>query len=575
MAGPIHYELYVRKTAPSPWALQMATESRAQALGQAETLLADGDVAAVRVTKETLDPDTMEFQSVTVLNRGAPEIKKKTLVRDDARTSNCLAPPDLHAPHARELIARVLDDWLARHGVTVFELLHRAELAERLDAAGVELQHAIQKVAVPESQATGQPVHELIRHYQKLADAAIERLIKTERKGRFPDMARLGPAKAAERVAGDPERAFLLGGAVARLLIGVRGPRARLGALMDLADQAPDAGPARAVIFVVLDQILAETASRRQAMADILGPSLDPGGLMLATVCILAPDEVALIARADPRLAEGLPVIEGAARRLAERLADPQGVLLPQTRTALARQMLRDLRGPRRLRPRDPVAEIETLRTLATLLAATGDRLLSAEEVQNAFADRSKSLVTADFVGQYAACFDGVAAEAEGLLRLCENVTGVASQRSAARWLKASLTSLRFESEMLGAAHEESPARRLVWLAQLQNGVRQAGLAEADTRDLSDAVGALGDQLEARTNLCGAVVRSRASPAQKLSVLLRMAVGESAPLGAAADRARAEALKLLRASETRAALAARPAEVAALRPMLQATGLAA
>ena len=60
----------------------------------------------------------------------------------------CAGPAELYSPHARALIGRVLEDWLRREGVTAFELLHRPDVAERLEAAGVELQHAIQKVAV-------------------------------------------------------------------------------------------------------------------------------------------------------------------------------------------------------------------------------------------------------------------------------------------------------------------------------------------------------------------------------------------------------------------------------------------
>ena len=58
----------------------------------------------------------------------------------------------------------------------VYAALELVEM-ERQDVDGVtEMQHAIQKVAIPESQAVGQPVHDLIRHYQKLADAAARSL---------------------------------------------------------------------------------------------------------------------------------------------------------------------------------------------------------------------------------------------------------------------------------------------------------------------------------------------------------------------------------------------------------------
>ena len=73
MAGPIHYEVYIRKTAPAPWTLLMATEDRKTATETAEDTLSDKRAVAVRVTKETLDPDTMAFNSVTVLTRGMAE----------------------------------------------------------------------------------------------------------------------------------------------------------------------------------------------------------------------------------------------------------------------------------------------------------------------------------------------------------------------------------------------------------------------------------------------------------------------------------------------------------------------
>ena len=228
MAGPVHYEVYIRKTAPAPWSLQMATEDRAHAVQTAEELLADDRAAAVRVTKETLDPDTMEFNSLTVLTRGAPEVQRKRVVPEDQAGPRCSAPQDFYTPHARETIGRVLEDWLGRNGVTAFELLHRPDLAERLEASGVELQHAIQKIAVPESQDVGQPVHDLVRHYQKLSDKAVERVIAAGRRDLFPGLENHSIADLAHRMAGQSDRAFIMGGIVAGALKGIRGGRPRL-----------------------------------------------------------------------------------------------------------------------------------------------------------------------------------------------------------------------------------------------------------------------------------------------------------------------------------------------------------
>ena len=73
----VHYELFIRRTPGGGWTLDMATENRAAAISNAEELMSAGKVAAVRVTKETLHPETREFQSVTILNLGATEPPKK------------------------------------------------------------------------------------------------------------------------------------------------------------------------------------------------------------------------------------------------------------------------------------------------------------------------------------------------------------------------------------------------------------------------------------------------------------------------------------------------------------------
>ncbi len=571
MAGPVHYEVYIRKTAPAPWSLQMATEDRAHAIQTAEEILTDHGAAAVRVTKETLDPDTMAFNSVTVLTRGAPEVQRKRVVPEDEAGPRCGSPQDLYAPMARDLIGRVLEDWLNRQGVTAFELLHRPDLAEKLDASGVELQHAIQKVAVPESQAVGQPVHDLVRHYQKLAERAIERLMLAGRRNQFPDLENHSLADLAHRLAGQADRAFIMGGIISGAMTGVRGGRARLDRLMDLAGRAPMEGPPRAMVMVPIEQVMCELFAARTNLADVLGPALDQGASLAAVVRMVAPREVGALINQDARLALQVPVVDGPAARLGERVAAGEFPLLS---AALARMVVRELMSPRRLRPNDAAGEIDILRTLAMTLTATAGRLLTLEEVQTAFNERSKALVTADFVAAYVKTCTTVLCEAEALTRLCENVTGTANKRAAARWLAACVGSLRFEGEMR-AASDQTAAQKLGILAGLARAVRACGLTERDETEIVTAIGSVGGTVEAEARIVLMLARSPAPLPQKLSVLLRMAAGETAPLGPAADRAKAEAVKLFRAPDNRAALAADPGKLAPLKGLMKAAGLAA
>ncbi len=571
MAGPVHYEVYIRKTAPAPWSLQMATEDRAHAVQTAEELLADDRAAAVRVTKETLDPDTMEFNSVTVLTRGAPEVQRRRVVPEDQAGPRCTAPQDFYTPHARETIGRVLEDWLGRHGVTAFELLHRPDLAEKLEASGVELQHAIQKIAVPESQDVGQPVHDLMRHYQTLSDKALERVIGAGRRNLFPDLEDHSIAELAHRLTGQPDRAFIMGGIVSGALKGLRGGRARLDRLMDLADRAPLDGAPHALVMVPVEQLLCEMLGARTSLADVLGPSLDQGASLAAVVRMVAPREINALIAQDPRLALQVPAVDGPAARLGARL---EAGHFPLLSAALARMVLRELMSPRRLRPNDPGGEIDILRTLAMTLTVTAGRLLTLDEVQTAFNERSKAIVTADFVAAYVKPCETVLCEAEQLTRLCENVTGAANKRSAARWLSACVNSLRFESEMR-ASGSQTAAQKLGVLAALQRAVRSCGLTERDDAEINAAIGTVGGAVEAEAKIVTMLGRSPAPLLQRLSVLLRLAAGETAPQGPAADRAKAEAIKLFRAPESRAVLSAAPETLAPLRGLMQAAGLAA
>ena len=167
-------------------------------------------------------------------------------------------------------------------------------------------------------------------------------------------------------------------------------------------------------------------------------------------------------------------------------------------------------------------------------------------------------------------------AEAEHLTRLCENVTGGANKRAAARWLGACIGSLRFETEMRQAAPGgPSPSQKLAILARLQRAVRAAHLGEHDQKQISDAIGEVGARLEADAGLVAQIVRAPAPAPKKLAALLKLAAGEAGPLGPSAERARAEAVRLLRAPEIRTALSAAPDTVAALRGLMQAAGLAA
>jgi hypothetical protein len=565
----VHYEVFGRKKPASGWVLEMATEDRAAAVKMAEDLMANHGFAAARVTKETLDEETREFASITILNVGAPEPKKKKEQEKEFEPL-CVQPQDLYTLHARERIAELLEDWLHRKRATPFELLHRPDLAEALEASGGDLQHAIQKIAVPEATERGMSVHKLIRIFQGLVERTIERLLRDHKRGVLVDLSRETFTAAAERVAKEPDGGYLLGAGVAVAIAPATTWSERVHRLLDLADAAPASGPARKLALSVLEQPLAEILGVKPGLEDLLGKDHDFGGELAALTRLTASEAVEMLIKHDRSVAKIMPPLAPAAERLSRWLA---AEAFEELRTNLGKRILRELHGPRRLRPDDAAGEIDVLRGLAMSLTAAAGKLLPLDDVQAAFSARSKMLVTGEFVDAYLGRGSSAHDETRALLWLAENVIGGSNKRHASSWIASMVGSLRFESET--RAPEETPAARLGKLAALQRNVGRCGLAQEDTTTVQTKLGELGGAVEAEARLAAALARSKAPPLQKLTVLLRLAAGESAPLGPAADRARTEAMKLVRDAEVRGALAKAPDQVATIRELIQKAGLAA
>jgi hypothetical protein len=565
----VHFELFVRKQHGSGWTLELATEERMRALGAAEEMLAEGRAVAVKVCKETLEPGEREFKSVTILSKGEVEPVKRKKPAENLEPL-CVSPQDLYTGHARERIGRLLDTWLTRNKATPFELLHRPDLIEKLDASGLELQHAIQKVAIPEAQARGIGVHEIIRTFQRLVQATIDRVLRDARKGNLPRLDKESFAAVGERLVGDPDRHYLLGAAVAKAIGDAPTWRDKVNRLLDLADGAPTSPQARALALHVLEEPLAEVLGSRAGIGELVGENLDLGSALAAMTRLAAADSVEALVAIEPAVARVMPPLEGAAARLANWLDGPH---FEHVRASIARRVLKELMGPRRLRPLDPESEIIVLRALAMALTAAAGRLLSLEDVQNAFIERSKMLIRPDFVEAYLGAERTPQSEVEALLWLAENVTGAANKRQACRWISANVGALKFETAFRSGP--ESPAAKLAALAEMQRSVTRAGFVAEDADPIATRIGEVGGLVEAAGRLTASLAKAQAPVLSRLTVLLRFAAGEAAPLGPAADRARVEAIRLMRAPETRAELARAPDAFDRVRGLMQTAGMAA
>jgi hypothetical protein len=341
-------------------------------------------------------------------------------------------------------------------------------------------------------------------------------------------------------------------------------------AILDMADEAPAEGPGRKLALTVLEQPLSEVLSAGAGLGDVLGKDLDLGGLLAALTRLMAREPVEMLMRHDPNVARVMPEMTRAAERLGAWTGKDG---FETVRMALGKRILRELNGPRRLRPDDPVAEIDILRALAMSLTAAAGQLLPIDDVQAAFSMRSRMLLTSDFVAAYLGQGKSALEEAKALVWLAENVIGAANKRQAAHWIASVIKGLRFETEMRNS--DESPASRLAKLASLQKQVRRCGLATADSDELAAFLGVMGGQIEAAARLSASLARAPAPSLQRLTLLLKLASGESAPIGPAADSARNEAIILIKSPQTRAEIAADPRNIEAVKTLVQRAGLSA
>ncbi|MEY4248591.1 MAG: hypothetical protein RJA87_224 [Pseudomonadota bacterium] len=566
--APIHYELYIRRVPGAPWTLSLATEDRAIALATAESLLLERQAAAVRVTKETMDSETLGFRTSTILAKGEVDVKAKK-VRAEDQAPLCVSPSDLYSMHSRDRITRLLEEWLNRNGITAFELLHRADMAELLEGSGMDLQGAIQKISIPESQSRGLSVHEVVRSFQGLTERTLERIRTDHKKGRFPDPNTEGFAQAAVRLYSQPDPSYLLGGGVAAHLAPARNWKQKVDGLLDLADKIsgaaiPMADGPKALAFKVLEQPLSEILGSKKGLADLLGANLNLGQRLAAMTRLAAPKAVDDLILIDPAMAKSLPPLQGPAVRLAQWLGHEAFFAV---RASIARQILRDLLGPRRLCPDNAAQEVEMLRALAMALTFGAGKLMTAEDVQAAFVDRSRMLMSTEFVTAYVGNDRTAFEEAEALIRLLENVIGAANKREAARWIRSNIGALKFERDVIGQI--QPPRTKLQTLARMQRSITKAGLTPEDTDPILKRIGEVGGLVEAESKYIATIMKAQVTPSNRLMVLLALAAGDAGPSGPVSDRAKAEAMKLLRQPEVRKDLAASPETAAAVKRFLE------
>src|SRR5262249_47260922 len=159
----IHFEIFKRVGAKGGWTLHDVRNDRDISLKMAKELMTSEQATGVKVVKETYNDETGDYLTLKIFEDGHNQMKIEPAQEEAPNAIPCSKPDDLYSYHARATMSRLLSDYLARNKITITELIHRADMLEKLEATGTLYQHAIQKVAVAQAANSSTPVQQIVK----------------------------------------------------------------------------------------------------------------------------------------------------------------------------------------------------------------------------------------------------------------------------------------------------------------------------------------------------------------------------------------------------------------------------
>jgi hypothetical protein len=399
-------------------------------------------------------------------------------------------------------MGRLFIDFLSRNRITVTELIHRADLLEKLEAAGTVYQHAIQKIAVAQASATAMPVQQIIKNLNELATQALQRVYRDQRKGLFPNPQVHEFAELA-KLAGQGDAAYVFNGALARRLKDCEGWNGKVLALLQILQKAPAEDAPRALVLSSIDAIMAEILTGSAALHELIG---GVENLSEALNCLVE----LFLGNATGGNQEGLAPL--AARFTADEL--------PEARTAIAERIVAEFKSAKRLCPNSLVEELKALRRLANRVVMGVGKYLSHGDLIEAFTLRSKRLVTQESLSLYLA--DSPPDEKiERLLFVEENIIGIENKRQLANFILPVMNSAAFDNFF---QNSKVPAlSRLQRLAQLQGRVRRASFVDVQRDEIAQKLDRLAWDVAVRGRLFEGLEAKNQSSVEKVQTLLKLA----------------------------------------------------
>ncbi|HJS45449.1 MAG TPA: hypothetical protein VJ753_03520 [Rhizomicrobium sp.] len=520
MAREIHYEIFRRVGAKGGWSLHEVVTSRDVALAMAQELMAGEKATGVKVVKETYNDETGDFLTLKIFEEGHNQMRIAPAQEDAPHTLPCFKPEDLYSYHARATMSRLLIDYLSRNKITITELIHRADMLEKLEATGTLYQFAIQKVAVAQAATTTAGVQQIIKSLNELTTQAFHRVYRDQRKGLFPNPESHQFADLAKSLSGQGNAAYIFNGALARHLKEAKGWDEKVLMLITIMENAPAEEEPRQLVLSAIDAVLAETLGGSAALHELMGPAENLGQALNNLVTLFLGKE---------------PEAEARGKGLAALTQHFAADTLPEARTAVANRVIAEFKSSKRLCPDSLVEELKALRSIANRIVLGIGKYLSHEDLIAAFTLRSKRLVVQEAVGQFIA--EATPDEKiDRILFVEDNIIGAENKRQLSNYILPVLNSAAFENIFQNA--KLPLVQRLQRLAQLQARMRRSGFIDVTREEISNRIDLMAVQMEARGRLLEAIQARPTSAVDKVQTLLKLMVGGMLTEGVLANKAR-------------------------------------
>ena len=522
MAQSIHYEVFSRQGAKGGWKMLDVRADRESALQLAQSLMAEERATGVKVVKETYNEETGDYLTLKIFEDGHNQVKITPAQEDAPHALPCFKPDDLYSYHARATMTRLIGEFLARNKITITELIHRADMLEKLEATGTLLQHAIQKIAVAQAASTTTPVAQIIKSLNELTTKAFNRVYRDERNKTFPVVSTpAGFGTLAAKLAGQPGAAYIFNGAIAAYLRDAKGWDEKVFRLLALCGEAPDDGLGRVLLLTSVDSLIAEVLAGSAALHELIGSNENLGQALMCLVQLFLGKEPADAADRAGLLA------------LTQHFAADD---LAESRTAIANRIMAEFKSAKRLCPQSLEDEFKTLRQIANRVVLGVGKYLSHEDLVGAFTLRSKRLETHETLGAYMSTAAGPDERLERLLSVEENIIGAENKRLLASFVVPVLTGAAFRSHFLES--KQPVMARLQRLAQLQARVRRSGFQDNQRTEMCELLDKLACELEGRARIFEAIEAKPVSHAEKSTIVLKLFTGGILTEGRLAARGR-------------------------------------